>query len=51
MVGIEVLTGGHDEKPVGCVITARPAMSKALSPQSVGRGLPNRTIRAILVHH
>jgi hypothetical protein len=39
MAGIEVLAEGYDEKSVGYVIMARPTMSKALSQQSVGRGL------------
>jgi hypothetical protein len=47
MAGIEVLAEGYDEKPVGYVIMARPTMSKALHPQSIGRGLPTRTIRAL----
>jgi hypothetical protein len=28
LTGYEMLTWGHDERPVGCVIMARPTMSK-----------------------
>ena len=35
--GYEVLTWGHDERSVGCVIMARPTTSKALHPQPIGR--------------
>jgi superfamily II DNA or RNA helicase len=39
LTGYEMLTWGYDERSVGCVIMAQPTMSKALSRQSVGRGL------------
>jgi superfamily II DNA or RNA helicase len=39
LIGCEVLTEGYDEKSIGCVIMARPTMSKALYQQSIGRGL------------
>jgi hypothetical protein len=38
MAGIKVLAEGHDERPVGYAIMARPATSEALYPQSVGPG-------------
>jgi superfamily II DNA or RNA helicase len=39
LVGCEVLTEGYDEQSIGCVVMARPTLSKALYQQCVGRGL------------
>src|SRR5262249_59811683 len=39
LVSCEVLTEGYDEPGVGCVVMARPTMSRALYRQCVGWGL------------
>jgi superfamily II DNA or RNA helicase len=39
LINCEVLTEGFDEQRIGCIIMARPTLSRGLYQQCVGRGL------------